>query len=162
MQPALAVYRVSGVLIWRHICMQDHLFAEKYCSMNFRWCYYCHKIDAKRDKFNFHLYSDSIWILKAWNEPWPPESPLTPPPPFPQPQKKQKVNRGPRMKLGRRLHHVQVLQISRIPSLFSPHPPHPWKLMGSFWFSYGDSTVREPPSGFLLTWVRCEPVSTAR
>ena len=38
---------------------------------------------------------------RAWNEPWPPESPLTPPSPLlPQQQRNQKVKRGARMKPG--------------------------------------------------------------
>ena len=32
----------------------------------------------------------------------------------------------------------------------------PRELIGSFSFCYGDSTVTKSPSGFLLTWVRCE------
>lgn len=79
------------------------------------------KMDSMRYKLDFHLYSNSIWILRPrmhpghLSHPWPP---------FPQAEKKiQRVNQGARMKLGRRLHHVQVLQISRIPSLFSPTPP---------------------------------------
>ena len=84
------------------------------------------KLDAKRYKLGFHLCSNSIWILRPemnpghLSHPWPP-SPLSP-----KHQKNEKVDEGPQMKLGRRLHHVQVLQISRIPSLFStPPPPHP-------------------------------------
>lgn len=62
------------------------------------------------------------------------------------------------IKLGLRLHRVANFQ----DSLTRQPPDSSCKLMGSFWFGYGDSTVREPPSGFLLTWVRCKPAATAR
>lgn len=148
------------MLIWRHIYMQGRSHVEiTASSTSGNGITSPPKLDAKRYKLGFHLCSNSIWILRPemnpghLSHPWPPSFPQTP--------EKWESRRGTSDETWPPAAPCASVANFQNSLTFLP-PPHPWKLMGSFWFGYGDSTVREPPSGFLLTWVRCEPVATAR
>lgn len=148
----LAGEQVTKVLMWSHIDMQGHV-----CANNVASCTSGNSITScKASLISFSSAQKFHLDFQDWNEPRPPESPLTPSPLFLTPEKS---TRGAQMKLGRRA--APCASVANFQNSLTP-PPHAWKVMGSFWFGYGDSTVREPPSGFLLTWVRCEPVVTAR